>query len=258
MTELIDTHAHLYDADFEADLEDVVFRAKEAGVSGIILPAIDIGNYDKMTNLANSLSGFAFPAIGLHPTSVKDNWREELDFVLDKACSGNYIAIGEIGMDCYWSVQHIKEQRIVFEEQLHLAAKKSLPVIIHYRDATEEIFNVLERTSGTPLKGVFHAYSGSFETYERIRKYGDFMLGIGGVVTFRNTNLVKIVERLPLNTILLETDAPWLTPVPFRGKRNEPSYLIHIAKRVAEIKNCSFEEVAHVTTLNAKRLFNLN
>ncbi len=258
MTEIIDTHAHLYDTDFESDMPGVVQRAKDSGVSGIILPAIDSTCYNKMAELGETLSGFAYPSIGLHPTSVKDNWRDELDFVFKKAESEKFIAIGEIGIDCYWSVEHLNEQRIVFEEQLKLSSGLDLPVIIHSRDATEEIFSVLERVRNYSLKGVFHAYSGSYETYERIGKYGDFYVGIGGVVTFRNTNLTKVVERIPLERILLETDAPWLTPDPFRGKRNEPSYLVYIVKKIAEIKGCSFELVAQTTTQNAKRVFRIN
>ncbi|MHC1779338.1 MAG: TatD family hydrolase [Bacteroidales bacterium] len=258
MTELIDTHAHLYDTDFESDIQDVIERAKDSGVSGIILPAIDSTYYNKMTSIGESLPGFAYRSIGLHPTSVKDNWRDELDFLLKKSDSEKFVSIGEIGMDCYWSVEHLNEQRVVFEEQLKLSSKLNLPVIIHSRDATEEIFNVLEKTRNYALKGVFHAYSGSYETFERIGKYGDFFVGIGGVVTFRNTNLTKVVERIPLERILLETDAPWLTPDPFRGKRNEPSYLVHIVKKIAEVKGCSVELVAQITTQNAKRLFRIN
>jgi len=258
MTELIDTHAHLYDTDFASDSPDVLKRAKDSGVSAIILPAIDSTYHSKMFELGESLKGFAYPAIGLHPTSVKNNWREELDFVYEKASSNKFVAVGEIGIDCYWSVEHLKEQRFVFEEQLKLASKMDLPVIIHSRDATEEIFNVLEKTRNVELRGVFHAYSGSYETFERIGKFGDFYVGIGGVVTFRNTNLVKVVEKIPLERILLETDAPWLTPVPYRGKRNEPSYLVYIAEKIAEIKGCSFEEVAKVTSLNAKNVFRIN
>ncbi len=258
MTELIDTHAHLYDTDFKSDIQSVVKRAKDSGVSAIILPAIDSTYHNDMKALSESLSGFAYHSTGLHPTSVKDNWREELDFVLEKSCSEKYIAIGEIGIDCYWSVEHLNDQRIVFEEQLKLSSKMDLPVIIHSREATGEIFNVLEKTRNLALKGVFHAYSGSYETYERIGTYGDFYVGIGGVVTFRNTNLAKVVERIPLERILLETDAPWLTPDPFRGKRNEPSYLVYIATKIAEIKGCSFELVAQTTTQNAKRLFRIN
>ncbi|MDZ4059035.1 MAG: TatD family hydrolase, partial [Bacteroidales bacterium] len=168
-----------------------------------------------------------------------------------------FIAIGEIGLDGYWSKEHFHYQRVVFEEQLRLSSERSLPVIIHSRDATEEIFNVLDRCSDVNLKGVFHAFSGSFETYERVQKYGDFMIGVGGVVTFKNSSLAEVVRRVPLERVVLETDGPWLTPSPHRGKRNEPSFIRIIAEKIAQIKKCTVEEVAAVTTENAIRIFDL-
>ncbi|PKP05916.1 MAG: hydrolase TatD [Bacteroidetes bacterium HGW-Bacteroidetes-5] len=256
MTELIDTHAHLYDQDFEIDITDVVADAKNIGVSKIVLPAVDSSSYNKMTELSLSLQGFAYPSLGLHPTSVKENWREELEFVLEKIDQHNFIAIGEIGLDGYWSKDHFSEQITVFEEQLKLAAKKELPVIIHSRDATEEIFKVLERNSSLSLRGVFHAFSGSYQTYERILRIGNFKIGVGGVVTYKNSNLPAVLEKVSLESILLETDAPWLTPAPFRGKRNQPAYVKIIAQKLAEIKGCSYDEICSVTSSNAYNIFN--
>jgi TatD DNase family protein len=256
MTELIDTHAHLYDSDFDIDIADVVAGAKNIGVSKIVLPAVDSSSYKKMTELSLSLQGFAYPSLGLHPTSVNENWREELEFVLEKIDQHSFIAIGEIGLDGYWSKDHFSEQITVFEEQLKLAAKKELPVIIHSRDATEEIFKVLERNSSLSLRGVFHAFSGSYQTYERILRMGNFKIGVGGVVTYKNSNLPAVLEKVSLESILLETDAPWLTPAPFRGKRNQPAYVKIIAQKVAEIKGRSYDEICSVTSSNAYNIFN--
>jgi len=258
MTELIDTHVHLYDSDFEPDIADVVASAKKNGVSKVILPAIDSSYYSKMKELSLSLTGFAYPSLGLHPTSVKDNWREEMEFIFDNIDNQEFIAIGEIGLDGYWSKEHFSEQIIVFEEQLRLAARRDLPVIIHSRDATEEIFKVLERNSGLSLRGVFHAFSGSYETYERILRTGNFKIGVGGVITYKNSNLPAVIEKVAIDSIILETDAPWLTPVPYRGKRNQPAYVKIVAEKVAEIKGYSFDEICSITSLNAKKIFNFS
>ncbi|PKO97353.1 MAG: hydrolase TatD [Bacteroidetes bacterium HGW-Bacteroidetes-7] len=256
MLKYIDTHSHLYDSDFENDINEVTERSKSNGVFKIVMPAVDSTTHAAMMTLAGNLPGFAFPATGLHPTSVKDNWREELDFVIDSAQKHNYIAIGEIGLDGYWSKEFMSEQITVFEEQLRLASSKNLPVIIHSREATEEIFNSLDRCRGLNLKGVFHAFSGSYETACRIFTYGDFKLGIGGVITFKNSNLPKVIEKIGLDKILLETDSPWLSPAPYRGKRNEPSYLTLVSEKIAQIKGCSIDQVAQITTINAGEIFN--
>lgn len=255
MTELIDTHTHLYDESFNKDLTQVIERAKKASVSKVILPGIDSTYHNNMIDTANKLKGFAYKCTGLHPTSVKENWREELDFVIKKSLANDYIAIGEIGIDAYWSKEFIKEQVTVFEEQLKLASSKDLPVIIHAREATSIILESLKRSKNLNLRGVFHAFSGSYETYKEIMKLGDFMVGIGGVVTFKNSNLPEVVKKIELNKILLETDAPWLTPAPNRGKRNEPAYLDYIALKIAQTKQVSKEEIASITTENAKKLF---
>ncbi|MDD2584367.1 MAG: TatD family hydrolase [Bacteroidales bacterium] len=255
MKKLIDTHVHLYDKKFKSDLNLVVERAKKAGISKVVLPAIDSTYYHSMIDTASNLKGFAYICTGLHPTSVKENWKEELNFVKEQSSSNNYIAIGEIGIDAYWSKEFIKEQVTVFEEQLKIASNNGLPVIIHSRDATSIILDSLKRCKHLNLRGVFHAFSGSYETYKEILKLGDFMVGIGGVITFKNSKLQEVVEKIELNNILLETDAPWLTPAPYRGKRNEPAYLDFIASKIAQVKNVSIDEVASLTTENAKKLF---
>lgn len=262
----IDTHAHLYDEAYDGDFDETLQRIKEAGVGCCIFPAIDMENYERQTGIARKCGSFVREAIGVHPTSVGANWRMELDFVearlaernADGAAQNRYVAVGEIGIDGYWSKEFINEQKEVFREQLVLAHKYGLPVIVHVRDAIEEVFEVLDSLQGLAVKGVFHAFSGSYETYCRLKKYGDIKIGIGGVVTYKNAGVAKVIERVPLEDIVLETDAPWLTPVPYRGKRNESSYLQIIAEKVAQVKGCSVDTVAEATTRNAIELFNLN
>ena len=254
----IDTHVHLYDEAFDADFDQTLQRIKDAGVECCIFPAIDMENYARQSEAARKCGGFAYEAIGVHPTSVGANWRVELDFVKEKlAEGGRYVAVGEIGVDGYWTKEFLNEQKEVFREQLLLANEYNLPVIVHVRDAIEEVFQVLDSLEGIPVKGVFHAFSGSYETYCRLKKYGNIKIGIGGVVTYKNAGVAKVIERVPLEDIVLETDAPWLTPVPYRGKRNESTYLQVIAEKVAQIKGCGVETVAEVTTENAIALFNL-
>ncbi len=255
MKELIDSHIHLYDNSFNLDFTQVIERASKAGITKVVMPGIDSTYHPKMIEVANKLEGFAYKCIGLHPTSVKENWKKELEFIIEESSKSNYVAIGEIGIDAYWSKEFIEQQIFVFEEQLKVASRLGLPVIIHSRDATYIILESLARCKHLNIRGVFHAFSGSYQTYQEILKLGNFMVGIGGVVTFKNSKLQEVVEKIDLNNILLETDAPWLTPAPFRGKRNEPAYLEHIASKIALIKNLSEDEVAIRTTENAKKLF---
>ena len=257
MIQFIDTHAHLYDEAFDGDFEEVIGKIKNDGVVKCIFPAIDSTTFDRQTRAAQKCGDFVSEAMGLHPTSVGANWREELDFVMEKVAQGPYIAIGEIGLDGYWSREFMDEQKVVFREQLKLAYKMDLPVIIHVREATEETFQVIDSLGEEIPRGVFHAFSGSSETWERIRRYGKFMVGIGGVVTYKNAGVAKTVEQIPLEYILLETDCPYLTPVPHRGKRNDSGNLVYIAEKIAQVKGCSLEEVARITTGNATRMFGL-
>lgn len=265
MTTYIDTHVHLYDEAYNTDFEKVVERMKQAGVIRCVLPAIDSTYFERQEQCARKCGGYAVQAMGLHPTSVGKNWREELDFALGKLYEGNaaskgekkYVAIGEIGLDGYWSREFMGEQAVVLQEQLKAAAELDLPVIIHLREATGEIFDVLDKMKGLNIRGVFHAFSGSAETFVRIQKYGRFRVGIGGVVTYKNAGVARALENIPLEHIILETDAPWLTPVPFRGKRNESSYIGYIAGEVARIKGVSVDEIACATTQNACGLFGI-
>ena len=251
---MIDTHSHIYDEAYKEDFDEMISRAKTAGVERLVMPGIDSSCHNAMVACADALPGFAYPAIGLHPTEIRENWREELQFVYDHFDDRPWVAIGEIGMDLYWSREYLQEQMEVFCAQLSLAAEKDLPVIIHAREATEEIFECLRRVA-KPLRGSFHAFTGSYETYRRIKAAGDFYVGIGGVVTFKNAHIAQAVERIPLEDILLETDAPYLTPVPYRGKRNESAYVRYVAEKIAAVKGVAFEVVNRVTTENAADLF---
>jgi hydrolase, TatD family len=253
----IDTHTHLYDEAFDSDFIETINKVKESGIEKCIFPGIDSTTFNRQSKCADLCGDFVNEAIGLHPTSVGENWREELSFVESNIDKRKYVAVGEIGLDGYWSKEFMAEQKIVFKEQMNLAYRLKLPVIIHLREATEEVFEVLDSLKGNVPKGIFHAFSGSYQMYERICNNGDFLIGIGGVVTYKNAGVAKSLESIPLSKIVLETDSPYLTPVPFRGKRNDSSNIKYIAEKIAQIKNVDIEEVAKVTTLNAKEIFNI-
>lgn len=252
----VDTHSHLYDEAFAGEEDLAVGRALEAGVRKMILPDIDSLSREAMFSLADRHEGTLFPCLGLHPTSVNADWEKEL-VALEAYKDRKVRAIGEIGMDCYWSREFIREQQEALRLQLEMADGMSLPVIIHSRESTELIIKVLKECRHLAPKGVFHAYSGSIETFRELQRLGDWYIGIGGVLTYRKASIAETVKDIPLDRILLETDSPYLTPVPYRGKRNESSYVPYIAARLAELKECSIEEVAHTTTENANKLFGI-
>ena len=254
--EFTDTHAHLYDEAFISEEDQAVERAVRAGVTRMILPDIDSQTREAMFSLADRHEGKLFPCLGLHPTSIGADWEKELA-ALEGWLSRKIYAIGEIGMDCYWSKEFIKEQQEALRIQLELADRLDLPVIIHSRESTELIINVLKECRHLNLRGVFHAYSGSIETYRQIERLGDWYIGIGGVLTYKKASISETVRDIPLDRILLETDCPYLTPVPFRGKRNESSYIPHIAARLSEILGKGIEEIAETTTANAEKLFRI-
>lgn len=253
----VDTHSHLYDEAFTGEKDLAVERAIEAGVTRMILPDIDLATRKSMFDLASRHPDNLFPCIGLHPTSINNDWKMELDAVLSEAKSRKVWAIGEIGIDCYWSKEFLKEQQEAFIVQLELAAKSDLPVIIHSRESTEIIINTLREHRHLGLRGVMHAYSGSAETFRELQNIGDWYIGIGGVLTYKKASIAETVKNIPLERILLETDSPYLTPVPYRGKRNESSYIPHIADFLATRKEVSIEEVASITTQNAETLFGI-
>lgn len=254
---MIDTHTHIYEEEFSGDLLETVSRAESSGVERFVFPSIDSGSYYRMMKTADILKGKAFCGMGLHPTSVDGGWERELDFVHGKLNERRWIAVGEIGLDGHWSTEFMGQQKRVFHDQMEAAFELGLPVIIHARDATDELLEELDtlKKTGKMPRGVFHAFSGSFETYRRLKGYGDFLFGIGGVVTYRNAQVADAVSKIPLEDLILETDAPYLTPVPFRGRRNEPAFLTYISQKIADLKGMEVEEVRSKTTLNAERLF---
>jgi TatD DNase family protein len=250
----IDTHAHLYLPEFDADRADVVALALTRGVDTILLPNIDSGSVMPMLAMCAEFPDHCKPMMGLHPTSVTADADKELQLVKDELARGIYVAVGEIGIDLYWSVEFQEEQVRVFREQLRLAKSYGLPVAIHTREAFPLILDVVEQEKTTELTGVFHCFSGSERDARRIMDLG-FMMGIGGVITYKKSNLPEIVAGIPTEYLVLETDAPFLPPVPFRGKRNQSDYLLYIAHKLAEVKHLRLDEVAAQTTDNALRLF---
>ena len=252
----IDTHSHLYDEAFTSEEDAAVARSVEAGVDRIILPDIDSQSREVMFALADRHPGTLFPCLGLHPTSIDAGWEAEMEKMQDYD-TRKIVAIGEIGIDCYWSKDFLEQQKEAFRRQLKTAHERNLPVIIHSRDASAVIIDILKECRSLDLRGVFHAYSGSIETYREITRLGDWYIGIGGVLTFKKASIAETVKEIPLERILLETDSPYLTPAPHRGKRNESSYIPLIAARMAELTGKDLSEVAAQTTANAEKLFGI-
>jgi len=252
-----DSHIHFYFEDFNDDLQQCFDRAIEAGVRYMIIPNVDSDTLDPVSEICNRFPENCFPSIGLHPTHVNANYKTDLDIMLKAANARHYCAVGEAGLDLYHDKTFFSEQIEVFEAQIHLAKEKNLPLIIHSRDAFEDTMKVLKRFNDGSLRGVFHCFSGSVEQAKRVVDMG-FLLGVGGVVTFKNSKLWQVVEAFDLEHILLETDAPFIAPDPYRGKRNEPAYIPLIAKRIAEIKNIPIETVAKITTAQTLKLFNIS
>ncbi len=254
---LTDTHAHLYLDSFDEDRDEMLQRAIHNGVKKIILPNIDASTITKMNSLCHRYPATCFPLMGLHPISVKGNAEQAMSVVRSELETHRYYGVGEIGIDLYHDSTYIQEQQKVFGIQLELAVQHDLPVVIHARNSFDEIFNVLQTFKGKGLRGVFHAFTGTVEQAQYIIEEFHFMLGIGGIVTFRNSGLDNVIEHIGTEHLVLETDSPFLSPVPFRGKRNESSYLLNIAGKVAAVKNLSVEELAEITTRNALQLFGI-
>lgn len=251
---LTDTHAHLYVEEFEADREAVMQRALEAGVSRFFIPAIDSSYTDRMKALKEAWPERVFLMCGLHPTHVKDHWEKELSLVEGQLRDGGYAAVGEIGIDLYWDRSRLAEQTEAFKRQIGLARAHGLPIVIHSRESFDEIFEVLEAEKGPGLRGIFHCFTGTLEQAHRALSFG-MKLGIGGVVTFKNGKIDTFLGQIPLEHIVLETDSPYLAPVPFRGKRNEPAYLRKVLARMAELYGQSEEAIAEATTANSREVF---
>lgn len=258
--ELTDTHCHLYDEAFDADRNDVLRRAAAAGVERMLLPAIDSESHDRLFDLCRRHPACCIPMMGLHPTSVNDNphWRKELALVetyLAHPPTGPFCAVGEIGLDFYWSEAFKAEQTEAFRCQLDWALAYDLPVAVHVRSAWPETLATVQTYAGRGLRGVFHAFSDSEETYRQLKACGDFLFGIGGIVTFKKSALAEVVRRMELTDIVLETDCPYLTPAPHRGKRNEPAYVRYVCEKIAELHNTTPATIAALTTANARRMF---
>jgi TatD DNase family protein len=248
---MIDTHCHLYSTEFDNDRKEMLQRAEQEGVQKFYLPAIDSTTHNAMIELENS-NKKCISMMGLHPCSVKENYKTELQIVEEWFTKRDFVAVGEIGLDFYWDKTFVKEQYESFNWQIELSIKKDVPIVIHTRNAMQETINVVKEHK--KARGIFHCFSGSYESAKEIIKAG-FYLGIGGVVTYKNAGLAEVLQKIDLQHLVLETDAPYLTPVPFRGKRNESSYLKYVIEKIAEIKNTTAQEVIEATTKNATNIF---
>ncbi|TVZ55969.1 TatD DNase family protein [Lutibacter sp. Hel_I_33_5] len=253
---ITDTHTHLYSEQFDEDREAMIQRAKDVGVSRFFIPAIDSSYTERMLALEAKFSKDVFLMMGLHPTSVKENYKEELALVKEWIDKRDFYAIGEIGIDLYWNKTFLKQQQEAFRTQIQWAKEKKLPIVIHCRDAFDEIFEVLETEKSDDLFGIFHCFTGTLEQAKKAISY-NMKLGIGGVATFKNGKIDKFLNEIDIKHIVLETDAPYLAPTPYRGKRNESSYITNVIDKLVDIYSLSFEEIADITTQNSKDIFSV-
>lgn len=255
---LIDTHSHLFLEEFSDDLPQVMERARQAGVSRIYMPNIDSTTIEPMLSVCADYPDFCYPMIGLHPTSVNESYRQELSIVRERLeAPNNFVAIGEIGLDLYWDKTFLNEQLYVFEKQIEWALEYKLPIVVHSREAFDYIYKVMEPYKKTPLTGIFHSFTGTSEEAAKLLEFEGFMLGINGVVTFKKSTLPETLTTVPLERIVLETDSPYLAPVPNRGKRNESANVKDTLMKVAEIYQITPEHVAEVTSVNALKVFGI-
>ena len=253
---ITDTHTHLYSEAFDADRTQVIERALAAGVTRFFIPAIDSSYTKDMYALERSYPNNMFLMMGVHPTHVKDNYLEELSHVKEQLQLRKFIAIGEIGIDLFWDQSMLKPQQDMFRAQIQLAKQYKLPIVIHCREAFDEVFEILEEEKGPDLFGIFHCFTGTLAQAQRAISY-NMKLGIGGVVTFKNGKIDQFLNQIDLKHIVLETDAPYLSPVPYRGKRNESSYILYVLEKLADIYGVSKNSIAEITTQNSKSVFKL-
>lgn len=251
---ITDTHTHLYAEEFDSDRDQLVEQAGVLGVQRFFMPNIDSSSIEPMFALEKKYPGKAFAMMGLHPCYVKENWKRELELVESWLNKRSFVAVGEIGIDLYWDKTFLEQQKEAFTMQIQMANERNLPIVIHTRESFDVTYELLLQTKKEQPQGIFHCFTGTAEQAKKAIDMG-FMLGIGGVVTFKNSGVDKAIENIPLEHIVLETDAPYLAPVPHRGKRNEPAYILKVAERLSEIYKCSVMEVARVTTENSKKLF---
>lgn len=253
---LTDTHTHLYSEEFDLDRSEMMQRAIDHGVSRFFVPAIDSTCTQNMYDLERDYPNNVFLMMGLHPTYVKDNYLEELQHVENELAKRKFVAIGEIGIDLYWDKTHLREQQFAFRKQVQMAKQYKLPIAIHCREAFDEIFEILEEEKSPELFGVFHCFTGTYEQALQAISY-NMSLGIGGVVTFKNGKIDQFLHQIDLRHIVLETDSPYLAPIPYRGKRNESSYLVNVVDKLAQIYGLSANEIASVTTENSMKIFGI-
>lgn len=252
---IIDTHTHLFAKEFDSDREKVILNSEEVGVVKMILPCINTSDLPLLLELSKQFPNICFPTAGLHPSDVRENFENELFIIEEHLKTEKFIAVGETGIDLYWDKKYIDLQLKSFEQQIILAKKYKLPIIIHVREAFNEVFELIDKHIDENLKGVFHSFTGNDREAEKICEYKTFMIGINGIVTFKNSGLDKVVEKINIDKLVLETDSPYLSPVPKRGIRNESTHLVHIAKKIAEIKNIDIKELEEKTNSNAIKLF---
>jgi len=256
---LIDTHSHIYSEEFDADRDETIARAKDAGVGKIVLPNIDCSSLERLASLVKTDTCYFYVANGLHPTSVNADYKKELDALFSEATFGrlpNLVAIGEIGMDLYWDATFVNEQKYVFDFQLVYAKEHGLPVIIHCRNAFAQIMDVMAGYKSSGLTGIFHCFSEDYEAARQVLDMG-YYIGIGGVLTYKKSVLPEVVSRVPLSSIVLETDSPYLAPVPHRGKRNEPAFVACVAEKMASLLGRDYDDVCEITSGNARKLFKI-
>lgn len=255
--QFIDTHTHVYLPEFDEDRKEMMHRSIRDGVRTLLLPNIDVSTLPMVHKMVEEFPENCLPMIGLHPSSVKKDWSEQLDVLEQHLNQPNVVAVGEIGMDLYWDKTYIEEQKLAFRRQIQWAKNYDLPIVIHAREAFDEIFAVLDEEVDGQLRGVFHCFTGTIEQAQKIMSYKSFLMGIGGVVTYKKAAMDLVLQKVPLEYLILETDAPYLSPVPYRGKRNESSYLVHSAEKLADIYQLTLREIAEKTTFNANKLFRI-
>jgi len=255
LMQLTDTHTHLFASEFDADRPEMISRAIEKGVTRLFLPNIDAESIEPMLSLSKNFPGNCFPMMGLHPCSVFDDYESQLAIVREWLGKEKFYAIGEVGIDLYHDVTFAEQQKKAFRKQIEWAKEFNLPVVIHCRNSFNEVMEIVTEMKDSKLKGIFHCFSGSLEDAQRVLALGDFYMGIGGSVTYKNSTLPQVLANVPLQYIVLETDSPYLTPAPFRGKRNESSYLYYVAEKLSGIYNLPIEEIAEITTQNSIKVF---
>lgn len=253
--EFIDTHAHLYLNQFELDLEAVIQEARNNHVSKVLLPNIDSGSIDGLLRLKTKFPDYFEVMMGVHPCSIDDNYQNELKIAEAQFLGQGFVGVGEIGLDYYWDTKYKAEQTKAFRTQINWAKDLKLPIAVHCREAFDDILEIIDEEQDGRLRGVLHCFTGNVDQAKQLIDNG-FLLGVGGVITYRNSGLDKTITEIDLNHLVLETDAPYLSPVPYRGKRNQSAYLIHVAEKLAEVKDCALADLAMVTTANARALFN--